>query len=118
MSDNARSLALVNMAISDALVASFHAKYEYNFWRPETAIHMGQTDGNPATEGDASFIPLVVTPCFPGYPSAHATLSGAVSGSSLREPSSTLRRRSGMWRSGPASAIGARLRRNVSPLSV
>ena len=48
----------------------------------------------------------------------HVTLSVAVSGSSLSEPSSTLRRRSGMWRSGPASAIGARLRRKVSPLSV
>src|SRR5215210_2043080 len=38
LSDNARSLALLNMAISDALVASFNAKYEYTFWRPETAI--------------------------------------------------------------------------------
>jgi len=76
-SENAHAFAILNMAMSDAAVATFDTKYEYNFWRPETAIHMGQTDGNPATEGDASFIPLVVTPCFPGYPSAHATLSGA-----------------------------------------
>jgi hypothetical protein len=35
LSENARALALVNMAISDSLVASFLNKYHYNFWRPE-----------------------------------------------------------------------------------
>jgi hypothetical protein len=47
LSENARTLALVNMAINDSLVASFLNKYHYNFWRPETAIHAGDTDGNP-----------------------------------------------------------------------
>ena len=41
LSDNARALALINMAMSDSLVASFLNKYTYNFWRPETAIHGG-----------------------------------------------------------------------------
>ena len=45
LSKNARSLALVNMAISDGLVASFLNKYHYNFWRPETAIRAGDKDG-------------------------------------------------------------------------
>ena len=49
---NARALALVNMAISDASVASFAAKYHYTFWRPETAIHSGDTDGNKKTSAD------------------------------------------------------------------
>ena len=39
LSENARALALINMAISDSLVASFLNKYHYTFWRPETAIH-------------------------------------------------------------------------------
>ena len=65
------------MAMSDAAVATFDTKYKYNTWRPETAIHMGQTDGNDATDADASFTPLIVAPCFPGYPSAHATLSNS-----------------------------------------
>jgi hypothetical protein len=76
-SENAYALALLNMALHDAAIATFDTKYEYNFWRPETAIRMGQTDGNPATDAGTSFAPFVATPCFPGYPSAHATLSGA-----------------------------------------
>ena len=74
---NAHALALLNMAMHDAAVATFDTKYHYNFWRPETAIHMGETDGNQATDADPTFTPFVTTPCFPGYPSAHATLSNA-----------------------------------------
>ena len=74
---NARALALVNMAISDASVASFAAKYHYTFWRPETAIHSGDTDGNKKTSADPFYVPYIVAPCFPGYPSNHASLSGA-----------------------------------------
>jgi hypothetical protein len=77
LSMNARSLALLNMSVSDAAVATFHTKYRDNFWRPETAIRMGDTDGNTRTDPDASFAPLISTPCFPGYPSAHAVLSNA-----------------------------------------
>lgn len=47
LSENTRTLALINTAISDSLVASFLNKYRYIFWRPETAIHAGDTDGNP-----------------------------------------------------------------------
>jgi membrane-associated phospholipid phosphatase len=77
LSENARALALINMAMSDALVASFLNKYHYNFWRPETAIHAGDTDGNPKTEGDPDWAPFVVTPCFPSYPSNHGSASNA-----------------------------------------
>jgi membrane-associated phospholipid phosphatase len=75
LSENARALALINMAISDSLVASFFNKYHYNFWRPITAIHAGDTDGNPKTEGDPGWVPFVVTPCFPSYPSNHGSAS-------------------------------------------
>jgi membrane-associated phospholipid phosphatase len=73
LSENARTLALINMAMSDSLVASFLNKYHYNFWRPETAIHAGDTDGNPKTAPDPSYVPFVVTPCFPSYPSNHGS---------------------------------------------
>jgi hypothetical protein len=56
-------------------VASFFNKYHYNFWRPETAIRAGDTDGNPETDPDPNFLPFVVTPCFPSYPSNHASAS-------------------------------------------
>jgi hypothetical protein len=75
--ENARAFAVLNLALSDAAVAVFDAKYRYNTWRPETAIRMADTDRNERTEPDAAFVPLITAPCFPSYPSAHATLSGA-----------------------------------------
>lgn len=72
-SENARALALVNMAISDSFVASFLNKYHYNFWRPETAIRAGDTDSNWKTTADPTYLPFILTPCFPGYPSNHAS---------------------------------------------
>jgi PAP2 superfamily len=73
LTENARALAVVNMAMNDSLVASFLNKYHYNFWRPETAIHAGDTDGNRKTQSDPSFVPFVTTPCFPSYPSNHGS---------------------------------------------
>jgi hypothetical protein len=84
LSENARALAIMNMATNDSLVASFLNKYHYNFWRPETAIHAGDTDGNPKTDPDPSFVPFVTTPCFPSYPSNH--------GSAANGPAETLKR--------------------------
>ena len=77
LSDNARSLALLNMATSDALVASFNNKYTYNLWRPETAIRGAANDGNSKTEPNAQYKPYILTPCFPSYPSNHASGTGA-----------------------------------------
>jgi hypothetical protein len=77
LSENARTLALINMAMSDSLVASFFNKYHYNFWRPETAIHAGDTDGNPKTEADPNYVPFITTPCFPSYPSNHGSAGNA-----------------------------------------
>ena len=77
LSENARALALLNMATNDSLVASFGTKYYYLFWRPETAIHAGDRDGNAKTHPDPSFAPFIATPCFPSYPSNHASGSNS-----------------------------------------
>jgi hypothetical protein len=73
---NARVLALVNMAVADGLIASMDSKYTYLWWRPETAIKGGDTDGNPHTPADPLWAPYINVPCHPDYPSAHATLAG------------------------------------------
>lgn len=70
-----RALALLNMAIADGLIASIESKYVYDFWRPETAIRNGDTDGNNKTVGDPTWTPFIVAPCFPSYGSAHAAAS-------------------------------------------
>jgi hypothetical protein len=77
LSENAHDFALINMAISDAAIATFDTKYHYTFWRPETAIQNAGADGNDSTQPDPTFVPFIVTPCFPSYPSAHGTLSNA-----------------------------------------
>jgi PAP2 superfamily len=77
MSQTARLLALVNLAMADAQVGCWDAKYTYSFWRPITAIQLGDTDGNDATAPESAWTPLIVTPPFPEYPSAHSCVSGA-----------------------------------------
>ena len=72
LSENAWALALLNMTINDAFIVSFKTKYQYNLWRPVTAVRLGDTDGNRKTDPDPLFSPFISTPCFPSYPSNHA----------------------------------------------
>ena len=78
ITDTARTLALLNMTLSDGHITVFESKYFYRTWRPETAIARGDEDGNPATIA-GPFTPFVVTPCFPSYPSAHGSGAGGAS---------------------------------------
>ncbi|ABE43596.1 vanadium-dependent haloperoxidase [Polaromonas sp. JS666] len=78
VTQNARLLAAVGMAMDDALVAIFDAKYTYNFWRPVTAIRNGDKDGNDATERDPMWAPFIDTPMHPEYPCAHCVISASL----------------------------------------
>jgi PAP2 superfamily len=77
MRQKARLFALLNVAMADAAICAWDAKYTYNFWRPVTAIRAGETDGNPATAQDPTWTSLIITPPFPDYTSGHSTFSGA-----------------------------------------
>jgi hypothetical protein len=72
LAEAARLFALLNAALFDTYVAVWDSKYEYNLWRPFSAIRLASTDGNPATDADTSWVPLRPTPPFPEYVSAHA----------------------------------------------
>jgi hypothetical protein len=76
LSENARLFGLLNVAIADAAIACWDAKYWYVFWRPITAI---QLDPDP-TVRDPSWVPLLPTPAHPDYPSGHCTASGGAAG--------------------------------------
>jgi hypothetical protein len=94
--ETARLLALVNVAMCDAGIASWDSKYFHSYWRPVTGIResdpgtgpSGLGDGNPTTIGDTTYSPLGApasnltgpnfTPPFPAYPSGHATFGGAL----------------------------------------
>ncbi|HEY3838210.1 MAG TPA: vanadium-dependent haloperoxidase [Bryobacteraceae bacterium] len=77
MVETAQALALVNMGIADSIVGCWDAKYAYSSWRPITAIQLADSDGNDRTTADSAWTPLIVTPPFPEYPSAHSCASGA-----------------------------------------
>lgn len=75
--DNARVMAKLSTAIADSFISVWDTKYEYNFWRPVTAIREGDTDGNDATLADPNWSPLFATPPHPSYSSAHSIQSAA-----------------------------------------
>jgi hypothetical protein len=77
--DTARLLALINIAIADGFIAGFETKYDFNFWRPVTAIRAGDTDGNGATAPDPTWSSFLNTPAIPDYTSTHSVSGGASS---------------------------------------
>lgn len=81
---NARLYAVAGVAIDDALIAVFDAKYAYNFWRPITAIRVEHLAGGRMTVADPGWTPFIATPMHPEYPCAHCVVSGAL-GAVLRE---------------------------------
>jgi membrane-associated phospholipid phosphatase len=75
---SARLFALLDISLADTTIAFFEAKYTYNFWRPVTAIQLADTDGNPQTEADPTWLPLPTnTAPDPSYPGAHSAISKA-----------------------------------------
>jgi hypothetical protein len=77
LEENARLFAMLNLALADAAIVSWDAKYEFDMWRPVTAIQQADTDGNARTTADSLWTPLLVTPPFSTYTSGHSTFSGA-----------------------------------------
>jgi membrane-associated phospholipid phosphatase len=75
---SARLFALLNISLADTAIAFFEAKYTYNFWRPVTGIRLADTDGNPQTDPDPTWLPLgTKTAPDPSYPGAHSAISKA-----------------------------------------
>ena len=77
LAENARLYAMLYTSGADALITVWDDKAHYMFWRPITAIRRADTDGNPLTEKDEAWLPLIPTPPYPDHPSGHAGLSGS-----------------------------------------
>lgn len=69
LDDTVDLLARMGIAMSDAFVGCWHAKYLYNLVRPVTYIRRVI---------DPKWEPILNTPPFPEYPSGHSTVSGAM----------------------------------------
>jgi len=78
--ESARLLGYVHVSTADTMIACWEAKYYYYFWRPNHAIQRADTDGNPATSPDPTWLPLV-TGNHPEYPSGHGCFTAAVTAS-------------------------------------
>jgi hypothetical protein len=82
--DDARFLALAEMAFTDTFVSMMDAKYAYYFWRPVTAIRYYARVGTPKLAGaalavgDAQWEPLVSNPPHPEYTCGHCMSAAAV----------------------------------------
>jgi len=77
LAQSARLFGLLSVTLADANIAGWNMKYTHNFWRPETAIQLGDSDTNDATVGVADWQPFLVSPAFPEYVSGHSTLSAS-----------------------------------------
>jgi hypothetical protein len=73
----ARMFALVDLAEADATTACYNEKGAWMSWRPVTAIQLADTDGNPSTEADPHWMPLLVTPPHPDFTSGHTCFTAA-----------------------------------------
>ena len=73
----ARFLAMTHCSAADSAIAGFAAKYYYRAWRPRTAIPLADLDGNPNTDPDPTWTPLL-TVNHPEYPSGHSFFTTAV----------------------------------------
>jgi hypothetical protein len=76
--DNARLFAELYMTAADSLINVWDDKAHYSFWRPITAIREADTDGNPRTDPDPGWLPLMATPPYPEHSSGHGALSGSL----------------------------------------
>ncbi len=73
---HARLFALMEIAQTDGVIATFNTKYAYRFWRPATAIRWAN-DGNPLTQSDPNWLSFIPTPPYPDYPCGLPTQAGA-----------------------------------------
>ncbi len=87
---HARLLASVNLAMADAGIACWEAKYTYDLWRPYQGIRADE-DGNDQTNSNPVWLPVGgrtanaqgalvanASPNFPAYPSGHASFGTAM----------------------------------------
>jgi hypothetical protein len=75
-SEQARLFAMTSMAGADALINCFDDKEFWSFWRPVTAIHEGNNDGNRLTMGDPAWTPLLVAPPYSDHSSSYNCYTG------------------------------------------
>ena len=76
--EQARLFAMLGMANADSLITCWADKGHWNLWRPDTAIALADTDGNPNTAADPAWAPLLPEPPYPEHSSGFNCIAGAI----------------------------------------
>ena len=75
--EQARLFAMLNLSGADAAIGCWNDKEYWKFWRPITAIRLGDSDGDPRTVGDPNWTSLINSPPYPDHPSGFNCQTGA-----------------------------------------
>jgi len=70
-SQQARLFAMTSLSSADALIGCWNNKNRYLSWRPQTAIQLAATDGNPNTVANPTWLSKFPTPGYPDNPSGY-----------------------------------------------
>jgi hypothetical protein len=76
--EEARLFAMLNIAGADSLINCWSDKVTFGFWRPITAIHEGDDDGNRRTAGDEGWTSFLPTPPYPDHASGYNCVTSAM----------------------------------------
>ena len=77
LSHTSSMFAALDLALADATIALYDAKYHDLVWRPVTAIQHGIPTAVPPIGANPHWNPLTPTAADPSYPGAHSALSAA-----------------------------------------
>ncbi len=71
LAEQARLFAKFGFASGDTFINCWESKAHWSNWRPQTAIRLGADDGNPKTDGDATWTSGIGTPPYPDTASGY-----------------------------------------------
>ena len=77
LAEQARLFAKLTISGGDALITCWEDKAFWSFWRPQTAIRLGDADGNPQTDGDPDWVSAIGTPPYPDHSSGYNCATGS-----------------------------------------
>jgi hypothetical protein len=78
INESSRLIVLAQLSMADAAITVWQSKRQDHTWRPITAIHEGESDGNPATAGDPSWQPYLNTPPYSDWTSGANGAMGSI----------------------------------------
>jgi hypothetical protein len=77
LAEQARLFAKFSLSGADTFITCWEDKGHWSFWRPMTAIQLGDTDGNAKTDGDPNWISAVANPPYPDHSSGYNCTTGS-----------------------------------------